>query len=120
MTISAISTSQLFSRHAKKLPRCAQAVKLSGAIWNFYAVFCTSFRLCVPIFMQIGRQELYFFAFRNFEKNNKQISRGIKFRAIIFRAFAGTNFASKLIFSNFAELFFAACQENQYFLCISL
>ena len=64
MTLSAISTSRLFSRHAK----IAQVVKLSEAIRYFYTVFCTSFRLCVPIFMQICRQDLHFFAFRKFEK----------------------------------------------------
>ena len=61
---------------------------------------------------------IFFSLFENF-KNNKQISRGIKFSAVIFRAFAGTNFAGKLIFCDFAELFFAACQENQYFYVFS-
>ena len=107
MTISAISTSQLFSRHAKNF---------LAALRNFYAVLCTSFRLCVPIFMQIGRQELYFFAFRKFEQANftrNKVSRNY------LCAFVGTSFAGKIIFCDFAELFFAACQENQYFYVFS-
>ena len=77
MMLSVLFTSRLFSRHGKKRPRCAQAVKLLEAIWYFYIVFCTSFRLCVPIFIQIGRQELYFFAFRKFEKITGKFHEGI-------------------------------------------
>ena len=81
MTLSAISTSRLFSRHAK----IAQVVKLSEAIWYFYTVFCTSFRLYAPIFMQIGRYKLDFFAFRKFEKITGKFYEGIDLFGVHYR-----------------------------------
>ena len=49
--------------------------KLSKADWYFYTEFLTSFRMFVPIFMQIGQRELFSWLF----ENNLQISLGVRF-----------------------------------------